>query len=202
MTPITVGEIRIGRADTNDLVIDDGLVSRQHAILVTSLSGMSISDLASSGGTLVNGEPLHPTALSPASVITIGDTELAFADPDSGEHMSAESAAATIVGGSIADLTGQLLVVKEGPDSGKTFQLQEGDSVVGRDGGDISLSDPSVSRAHAVIRKSGDNIIISDLGSRAGTLVDGVRVTGVKVTDGDVITLGQTKIVIMGPQSG
>jgi pSer/pThr/pTyr-binding forkhead associated (FHA) protein len=200
MTPITVGEIRIGRADTNDLVIDDGLVSRRHAILMTSLSGMSISDLASSGGTLVNGEPLHPTALSPTSVITVGDTELAFVDPSSESRENPESLAATIVGTSVADLSAHLLVVKQGIDAGKTFQLQEGDNVIGRDGGDISLSDPSVSRAHAVIRRSGDDFIIGDLGSRANTLVDGERVTGIAVKGGDVITLGQTKIVIMGPQ--
>ncbi|NQW16291.1 MAG: FHA domain-containing protein [Chloroflexi bacterium] len=202
MTPITAGEIRIGRADTNDLVIDDGLVSRHHAILVTSLSGMRISDLASSGGTLVNGEPLNPTSLSLSSVIAVGDTELVFDDGDpEGDASSAESSAATIVGGNPLSLSSGVLKVQKGVDAGMTFELREGDNVIGRGDEAVALSDPSISRGHAVIRRSGDNFIISDLGSLAGTLVDGDRVMGTAINNGDVITLGQTKIIVMGPQA-
>ncbi len=39
--------LNIGRLDTNDIVLDDYKVSREHAVLKTSRSGFTLVDLAS-----------------------------------------------------------------------------------------------------------------------------------------------------------
>ena len=48
----------IGRAAEADLVIDDETVSRRHAQLTGDRGGLVLSDLGSSNGTTLNGNPM------------------------------------------------------------------------------------------------------------------------------------------------
>ena len=50
--------------------------------------------------------------------------------------------------------------------------------VLGREGADLVIEDPQVSRRHASVRPAGDGLEIEDLGSLNGTWVNGARVTG------------------------
>jgi pSer/pThr/pTyr-binding forkhead associated (FHA) protein len=50
--------LNIGRLDTNDIVLDDYKVSREHAILKFSGTEFMLLDLASTQGTYVNGEKI------------------------------------------------------------------------------------------------------------------------------------------------
>ena len=59
---------------------------------------------------------------------------------------------------------------------------------------DIQLSDANVSRRHAELRQEGTSYWIVDLGSTNGMEVNGKRVKRAKLTDGDTITLGSTKV--------
>lgn len=60
---------------------------------------------------------------------------------------------------------------------------------------DLVIADPSVSTAHAVLRRDADAYTIADLGSRNGTFVDGERVTSPRrLTHGDVIGMGLSKL--------
>jgi pSer/pThr/pTyr-binding forkhead associated (FHA) protein len=52
-----------------------------------------------------------------------------------------------------------------------------------------------------VIRRSTDRFIIYDLGSVAGTIVDGQEVKGDELKGGDKIVLGGATIVVMDPLS-
>ncbi|KWX04794.1 hypothetical protein TH66_06405 [Carbonactinospora thermoautotrophica] len=57
---------------------------------------------------------------------------------------------------------------------------------------DFRLSDSTVSRVHAELRREGDRWVIIDLGSTNGTRVNGWRVTGpTTVHPGDEITFGR-----------
>src|SRR5215475_7635971 len=57
--------------------------------------------------------------------------------------------------------------------------------------------DESVSRMHAVIEvTSGNDITIIDLGSTKGTIVNGKKINKASLQDGDIILLGDTKIVL------
>jgi len=52
------GETLVGRSASSGLVLDDPLVSRTHARIVVSRGSVTIEDLKSANGVLVNGEPL------------------------------------------------------------------------------------------------------------------------------------------------
>jgi hypothetical protein len=52
--------IRLGRALSNDVILDDRRVSRRHAQLRWRAGTYHLSDMGSSGGTAVNGRPTRP----------------------------------------------------------------------------------------------------------------------------------------------
>lgn len=62
----------IGRAVDNDLILPDGLVSRQHAEIVARDGVFVLRDCDSANGTLVNDHPIDECELAPADVIIIG----------------------------------------------------------------------------------------------------------------------------------
>jgi pSer/pThr/pTyr-binding forkhead associated (FHA) protein len=60
---------------------------------------------------------------------------------------------------------------------------------------DLVIADPAVSSAHAMIRDEGGQYVVSDLGSRNGTFVNGQRLTQPqRLQHGDVISIGLTKL--------
>ena len=72
------------------------------------------------------------------------------------------------------------------------------DVVIGRsNSADVTISDRFLSRKHVRLFRDGDNWLVEDLGSRNGTLVNGVRITAPKVvSEGDVIGISQSVLVI------
>lgn len=88
------------------------------------------------------------------------------------------------------------LICEAGPSSGQEFVLEGDEVVIGRAvDNPVSIPDTSVSRKHALVRRTGDGWAISDLGSGNGTLLNGEAVTDETVlNDGDVIRLGDTEL--------
>jgi ABC-type multidrug transport system ATPase subunit len=70
------GSSTIGRANDNDIVIQDVLASRHHAFLVDSPLGLEIRDAHSINGTFVNGVRVGSAVLSEGDVVTIGNIDL------------------------------------------------------------------------------------------------------------------------------
>ena len=65
----------IGRDVTNDIVIGDAEVSRQHARLTRTPGGYVLEDLGSTNGTFINGERLvAPRVLNPGDLMALGET--------------------------------------------------------------------------------------------------------------------------------
>lgn len=60
---------------------------------------------------------------------------------------------------------------------------------------DVVLGDPNVSRRHAELRRAGEGVVITDLGSTNGTRVNGVPVRERQLMSGDEITVGSTSLV-------
>ncbi len=81
-------EIFIGRDLSNDIVINDGEVSRRHTRLFLQGSNYVVEDLGSTNGTSVNGQRLMgPYILRPGEVVTLGEHvnmvfEAVQSDPD------------------------------------------------------------------------------------------------------------------------
>jgi pSer/pThr/pTyr-binding forkhead associated (FHA) protein len=69
----------------------------------------------------------------------------------------------------------------------------DGDVVIGREGADLTIEDPELSRRHARVRPVDGGVEVEDLGSTNGTFVNGARVTTPRrLTRGDVVRVGQT----------
>ncbi len=80
--------------------------------------------------------------------------------------------------------------------AGEKWLLTEEITVIGRSrAADIQVADPSVSRQHIEIRVTPAGVILTDLGSRNGTLVEGNKVSAATLVDGNQITIGQTNIL-------
>ena len=79
---------------------------------------------------------------------------------------------------------------------GRRVQLGSGPLVIGRlpECG-VVLSDPNVSRRHAELRRAGDSVLVTDLGSTNGTRVNGSPVREHYLTSGDEISVGSTTLV-------
>jgi hypothetical protein len=65
-----------------------------------------------------------------------------------------------------------------------------------------SIDDASVSRHHVHLRREGSAVVLTDLGSKNGTFVNGVRVSGpVSLAEGDEVRLGLVAFVYREPAS-
>jgi len=72
--------ISIGRAPSNDVVIDDSTVSAQHASLTKSASGYRLKDLGSTNGTQINGVSISDAELKDGAEIRFGYVTGVFRD--------------------------------------------------------------------------------------------------------------------------
>ena len=75
--PIEGSGATIGRESCDILLLQDDMVSRQHARVALYGDALTLTDMGSANGTLVNGVRLQgPRALQPGDVIQIGSTRL------------------------------------------------------------------------------------------------------------------------------
>jgi two-component system NtrC family sensor kinase len=107
-----------------------------------------------------------------------------------------------------AHLSGKLvfavltLLVLQGPDKGRRFELPDAIALVGRDSRQLPLTDNTVSRRHCELLPQDGNWILRDLGSSNGTYVNGARVEKVVVLKvGDQVRVGRT-LMVFGAQPG
>ena len=85
------------------------------------------------------------------------------------------------------------LVIVQGPDLGKRFDLIEGVAIIGRHSMNaVAVADPRISRRHCEIRYSPTGSTLTDLGSGNGTLVNGREFTTGPLQSGDQILIGDT----------
>lgn len=78
---------------------------------------------------------------------------------------------------------------------GRTYPLQMGSTVIGRgDQANLRLPDVGISRRHARLDYDGAQVVLTDLGSTNGTMVNGQRVSAVALNPGDMIQLGTTTL--------
>ena len=192
------GANTIGR-EADGMSIDDQYMSRKHAVVKVKDGSINVYDYGSTGGTQVNGKILSGKVLHPNSVIRVGETELKLMKIDNPSQFKQ----ATMSGRTMVDQRGEhaaVLMGISGRDAGRTFILLDGENSIGRSANcGIDLSDDTVSREHAMVRCEGGKLSVFDLGSTSGTSVDGQRVNGLAVDNGDVIRMGRSEFTVMAP---
>jgi two-component system alkaline phosphatase synthesis response regulator PhoP len=86
------------------------------------------------------------------------------------------------------------LIIEEGLLREKLIPLSDR-LTIGRDeANDIQLSDPSVSKHHAVVRLLTGHPVIEDIGSRNGTFINDEQVRTALLHDGDTLKLGKSTL--------
>lgn len=76
--PLRTGATFVGRGSDADIRLSDSAASRQHLQLIWDGKAGIARDLGSTNGTKINGQRFREAALTPDTVITIGQTPLRF----------------------------------------------------------------------------------------------------------------------------
>lgn len=94
------------------------------------------------------------------------------------------------------------LLILQGPDHGKRFELKGETVAIGRDSTNtIRLMDHEVSRRHAEVRLVGDVYRLVDLRSANGSYLNDEPVSDATLRSGDQIRLGQSILAFQGASS-
>jgi signal transduction histidine kinase/pSer/pThr/pTyr-binding forkhead associated (FHA) protein len=94
------------------------------------------------------------------------------------------------------------LLVLQGPDKGRRFELPDATALIGRDSRQLPMTDNTVSRRHCELTPTEGDWALNDLGSANGTYVNGIRITGrCELKLGDQIRVGRT-LMVFGAQPG
>ncbi|GAB3866840.1 hypothetical protein GCM10028801_39600 [Nocardioides maradonensis] len=89
-----------------------------------------------------------------------------------------------------------LLVVQKGPGAGSRFLLDQDEVTAGRHPQSaIFLDDVTVSRSHAIFRRTPAGYTVEDAGSLNGTYVNRNRIEKVELHDGDEVQVGKYRLV-------
>jgi pSer/pThr/pTyr-binding forkhead associated (FHA) protein len=199
-------KVSIGRATTNDIIISDVRVSRNHARLEYSSKGLTLVDLNSSNGTRVNGIHIEKATLKPDDTISLGSHQLKYQVED-----ASEDPGLTVIDSEVElnqtlnneylpkvinETNTPSLVVFTG-DKTWNIDLEYADQIqIGRDEScDIFIDAFKVSRRHAEVQRKGDVFLLKDLGSTNGTFLSGKKVDQHILTDGDVFRIGPAQII-------
>ena len=124
------------------------------------------------------------------STMTYGAPERAEADDANRLTAEEQAAVESLPQGSA------LLVVQRGPSAGSRFLLDSDEVTAGRHpDSDIFLDDVTVSRRHAVFRRTSDGYLVADVGSLNGTYVNRDRIDEVLLSGGDEVQIGKYRLV-------
>jgi ABC-type multidrug transport system ATPase subunit/pSer/pThr/pTyr-binding forkhead associated (FHA) protein len=173
-TPLAAGRmagrvITIGRDEHNEVVLDYPMVSSYHARITVNRGEAVLEDLGSTNGTALGSldHKVNRATISPSDTVYFGSLRIP---------------AARLLGGALT----------LGADAGTTVSFHGDTLLLGRDpAAGVVLDYPMISWHHARLRRSGEGVIVEDLGSTNGTFVNGQRISGaVPVGPHDQIGLG------------
>jgi predicted component of type VI protein secretion system len=82
------------------------------------------------------------------------------------------------------------------------FELAEGEFLIGRSAEcQLALDDALVSRRHALLTVTANAVVVKDLGSRNGVVVNGTKIDSSRVLlDGDKLTIGSQEMHLISSQ--
>lgn len=205
--PLEGREFRIGRADECEIVVQESDISREHAVLRAGRGGFVIEDLGSRNGMFVNGERVERHDFAPGDTVRLGRAvEIELIDEDRSVdrrgHVSREREAPAPrparSGRPLGWLKAESWALEPEDRRGETIQLGASRVTVGREkSAGVSIDDESVSRLHARIDRDAEGLMITDLKSRNGTLVNGEAVLQSPLEAGDSVQFGDIPFTVV-----
>lgn len=99
--------------------------------------------------------------------------------------------------GSLAPGKKYAIVILNGEDPGRIVPIAKPRVVMGRADCDVVLSDPQLSRQHALIAINGTHARLEDLGSTNGTFVDEKRIQTAELVDRSEFRIGSHELVFV-----
>jgi ABC-type multidrug transport system ATPase subunit/pSer/pThr/pTyr-binding forkhead associated (FHA) protein len=180
-------ELDIGREPSCSIVIEDSMISRFHALIAVRNNAVFVTDQGSANKTYIGEDELGPHI----EYRLKEDTILEFAD---------RKYAIQIQGVSDAVPAGyETPIVDESFSSIKELlRASKGKVLIGRsENADLVLDSLRVSRQHAIIEEKQGKLFVTDLNSKNGTFVNGIRIEGtVEVSPEDVVMVSTYKIAL------
>jgi len=198
--------ISLGRANTNNITLNDGRVSRNHARLECGAQGIILVDLGSSNGTRLNGIRIDRATLQPGDTISLGNQQLRYMVEDPSEDIGLtridtqvqldQTMNQEFLPVVINETSTPSLVIFTGE---KTWSIDLNNidrATVGRDEGcAVYIDSPKVSRRHAEIQQVSGAFVLKDLGSTNGTWIGGQKVEERILQDGDNFRIGPAQLI-------
>jgi pSer/pThr/pTyr-binding forkhead associated (FHA) protein len=163
-------------------------VSRQHAKITWDGKAYWLEDLKSTNGTFLNSQAVSRERLRHLDVITLGkEVDLIFV-----LRGGADTAPAKKLGILRAALA------PEGPEGGSPREIPRGEITLGRSPAcNVIAESGAVSKVHARIERTADQLVLEDLGSANGTFVNGNRVMTAFLQNGDTLSLAGVEVYRM-----
>lgn len=89
------------------------------------------------------------------------------------------------------------LLVLRGPDMGRRFLVKPPGGIIGREeGAAVQTRDTTISRRAALLEfGDGGRVLITDLGSKNGVFIDGVRISRAEIYDGNHVQLSNDTVM-------
>ncbi len=176
------GEVVLGSERGISVQVGEPGVSRRHARILQEGEDYYVEDLKSVNGTFVNGTFVGAEKLQHLDVIGLGKrADLVFV-------IRSNEAPKTREG--ILEAT----LVPMGPigREEEPKSIGPGETTLGRSPiCNIILDNRAVSKVHARLERSTDALLVTDLRSANGTLVNGVAISVASLNDGDILSFGQ-----------
>jgi pSer/pThr/pTyr-binding forkhead associated (FHA) protein len=178
----------LGRDEAAAVSIPLDGVSREHARIKWDGKGWWLEDLKSTNGTFVNGEKVIREKLQHLDVISLGrSADLVFL-------LRGIDAAAP------ATRKGVVRAALVEAEDGTVYEIAVGEFTLGRSSAcNVVANESAVSKVHARIERSADQLLLEDLSSSNGTFVNGTRVRTAVLRDTDTLELANVakfKVVI------
>lgn len=189
------GPARIGSGAHCDLVLNDPNVANEHVVVTSTPLGFRADAQA-----LVqfNGAQAESRVLAHGDELIIGTSVVRFtvAAPDEADTVEGSLTNMAVVGRSATaassnNAVGELVFIS-GSAKGEKIPLGNDQIILGtRADCTLVLNDLLASPIHCAISKAGDQFMATDLGSEAGTYINGERIfQGTALKPGDLVAIG------------
>lgn len=199
------GELRIGRAADNDLVLDTPGVEQYHAVLTVDTRGAILWLLSAQASAHVNARPVRERALLRlGDSVALGDVRFVL-KPDSDSQVLAESG----TGLPSLDSTAQaeqkdaparaVLRGVSGPLCGQVVPVRSRIVLGSAVDADVRLEDDGAAEHAWSIEGDGQRMLLRALDPSSRAELNGVEVRDVALHPGDQVSFGQTRFLIEAP---